>query len=99
MKNKKQFTQGIFYTIVILFVVLTPITSVFGEFTRRDFTLNDETTIFLNVSDEGINYTGSIVITLTSGPNLTTIFNGNTKTVSLTQTQNFTIFNASSLHF
>ena len=99
MKSKKQFSQGIFYTIVILFVVLTPITSVNGEFTRVDFTLNDETKIYLNVSDEGINYTGSIVITLTSGPNLTAIFNGNTKIISLTQTQNFTIFNASSLHF
>jgi hypothetical protein len=64
-----------------------------------DFTLNNETKVYLNVSDEGINYTGSIVITLTSGANLTATFNGVSKVVSLTQTQSFTIFNVSSLNF
>ncbi|MHA1124665.1 MAG: hypothetical protein ACTSO7_03455 [Candidatus Heimdallarchaeota archaeon] len=99
MKRVKHIRQGIFYVMVILFVVLLPITSVNGEFTREDFSLDNETRVFLNVSDAGINYTGSIVITLTSGANLTATFNGNTKIVTLTQTRTFTIFNTSSLHF
>jgi len=99
MKSKKQFKQGIFYTIVILFLVTLPIVCVNGEFSRVDFSLDNETKVYLNVDEAGVNYTGSIVVTLTSGANLTATYNGYIQIVTLTQPRTFTIFNTSILDF
>ena len=101
MKSKNLLRQGFFFVIVfvIIFLVSSPMTSVFGYYIREDFTLTNETREFLNIETEDANYTGSIIVTLTSGANLTATFNGDIKNIMEGQAKTFIIYNVSNLKF
>ncbi len=101
MKSNNLLKQGFLFVIVfaIIFLVSSPMISVFGYYIREDFTLSNETREFLNIETENANYTGSIIVTLTSGANLTATFNGNTKVIIENQSRTFLIDNVSMLKF
>ncbi len=92
----KQVCRGIFF-LVFIFVTISP-AFVFGDYSKQNFALNDETVEFLNIENANY-YNGSISVTVSTGANVTAKVNGISKIVAQGDTQIFQIVNVTVIVF
>lgn len=95
MKNKNLLVLAI---IVIISTSLVLIVMASGNYTKQDFTLNNETRIYLELETDYY-YNGSISITVNMGENVTATLNSETKVISMGETKKFDFTNVTSLTF
>lgn len=88
---------------IIMLILLLPVTyfslvNGADSYTKQDFTLSNETEVFLDM-ESNFYYNGTLNVVLSSGDNVTATLNGNSKEVSIDNSQEFQIFNVTSIYF
>lgn len=98
MKQRKsnQISRGILLLLVI-FITITH-TFVLGDYTKQNFTLNNEEVEYLNIENNNF-YNGSISVTVSTGVNVTATVNGVSKIIAQGETQLFQIVNVTVIVF